>query len=65
MEGKTYEINGVVSYAHCYSLEIKAKNKKEAKKKAEERMHSEVIDCQVAEFQEYIMDEPIDITDDV
>lgn len=56
---KKYEINGVVTYAHCYSMEVEASSKKEATKIAESRIHAEVIDNQIAEFQEYIMDEPM------
>ncbi len=57
---KEYEINGVMMYAHCYSFEVKAKNKKEAKKLAEAKI-PEYIDDSNTEFQEYIMDEPIEI----
>lgn len=54
---KKYEINGVMTYAHCYQFEVIAKNKKEAKMIAEREVER-YIDNQVAEFQEYIMDEP-------
>lgn len=59
---KRYEFNGVCTYAHCFCFEIEAKNKKEAKTAALKRMKDgREVDPAMAEFQEYILDEPIEI----
>ena len=55
---KTYEFNGVINYAHCFSFEVEAKTKKEAIKMAEEKVKM-CIDPASAEFQDYILDKPI------
>ena len=54
---KNYEINGVISYVHCYSMEIEADSKEEATKIAEEQI-GEHINKDNAEYEEYSMDEP-------
>lgn len=48
-------------YAHCISFEIEARNLKEAKEKAKV-IAIKKIDCQVAEYQEMIIDKPINLT---
>lgn len=59
---KEYEFSGVIKYAHCFSFEIKAKNKKEAKEKAEEKVLM-LQDPASAEYQDYILDEAVEIID--
>jgi len=59
---KSYEVNGVINYAHCYCIEVEAHSQKEARKLAESLIDRE-IDPAVAEYQDYIMDKPIEIKD--
>ncbi len=55
---KTFEFNGVLEYAHCFSFEIKAKTKKEAIALAKEKVKT-LPDPATAEYQGYIIDKPI------
>ena len=63
MKEKTYEVNGVLDYAHCFMRKVKAKNPKEAKKKVEEILSS-LSDPAMAEFQGGIVDLGIEIKED-
>jgi len=55
---KTYEINGVMTYAHVIGFEVEAKSYTEARQIAKEKTDS-LIDPAMAEFQECIFDKPI------
>ncbi len=57
---KMFQVNGVLEYAHCFSVNLKAKNSKEAKKKVEEKL-SKLSDPAIAEFQGGIVDLGIEI----
>jgi len=60
---KLYEVNGVLTYAHCFSARIIAKSPKEAKKKIEESLDY-YKDPANAEYQEGIVDLGIEIEEE-
>jgi len=53
---KRYVVHGVLEYAHCFSEDIIAKNKKEVRKKIE-KMIDKISDSSMAEVQEMKIDE--------
>ena len=57
MNNKSYEITGVMTYAHCFSFEVEAPNKKIAKEIAKKEAELR-IDPAMAEHQTTLIDEP-------
>jgi len=60
MKEKLYEVNGVLNYAHCFSMEIKAKSPLDAQRKVKKKL-STMSDPASAEFQDGIVDRGIEI----
>ena len=58
---KVYEVNGVLEYAHCFMVEVKAKSALEAQKIVKNKLSS-MSDPAIAEFQGGIVDLGIEIT---
>lgn len=57
-EEKEYEVTGVLTYAHCFSVTVYARNQKEAREQVKKGINR-LIDPAIAEFQEAIIDKPI------
>jgi len=60
---KIFEVNGVLEYADCFKVNVKAKSPKEAKKKVKENL-SKLSDPASAEFQGGIVDLGIETNDE-
>jgi hypothetical protein len=58
---RMYEVNGVIKYAHCFSIEVKAKSPLDAQNKVRSKLGS-MSDPASAEFQGGIVDEGILVT---
>lgn len=52
---KMYEVNGVLEYAHCFRVCLKAKSPKDAKRKVQAKL-GKLSDPMDAEFQGGIVD---------
>lgn len=55
MKKKKYEVNGVIDYAHTFSVEVEASSPKDAQKKVKEKLGT-LSDPAMAEFQGGIVD---------
>lgn len=58
---KTYLIAGVAEFAHVTEIMVTAKNKKEAKKKAEEKLQANLeqyVSLSLAEYTGCVLDKP-------